>query len=126
MQISRRTDALQEHIVIGLSGDLDLSAVANVRSAFHEALNDGWNSVLVDLGEVAFVDSAALGILIGLNRRCSESGGACVLVNPQPAVSRILTLSGLDVLLSVAGDIETAASLASHSSNSAASTGVSP
>ena len=68
--------------------------------------------MLVDLTDVSFVDSAALGILIGLHRRCTEKGGACVLVNPQLEVSRILSLSGLDVLLNVAGDIETAAATA--------------
>lgn len=114
VQISRRTDALQEHIVIGLSGDVDLSAVANVRSAFHEAINDGWTTVLVDLTEVTFVDSATLGILVGLHRRCRELDGACVLVGPRPEVSRIITLSGLDVLLSVASDIESACALAAN------------
>lgn len=116
MQISRRTDALEEHMIVGLSGDIDLSAVANVRSAFHEAINDGWATVLVDLTNVTFVDSATLGILIGLHRRCREIGGACVLVGPQPEVSRILSLSGLDALLLVAPTIETACTLASENS----------
>ena len=116
MQISRRTDALQEHMIVGLSGDIDLSAVANVRSAFHEVINDGWVTVLVDLSYVTFVDSAALGILVGLHRRCREKGGACVLVNPQPDVSRILSLTGLDVLLSIASNVETACAIAAQMS----------
>ncbi len=113
MQISRRTDALEEHMIIGLSNDIDLSVIAVVRSAFHEAINDGFTSVLVDLTNVTFVDSAALGIFVGLHRRCRERNGACVLVNPQPDVSRIIALTGLDVLLSIASDIETACALAS-------------
>lgn len=112
VHISRTIDPLGEQMIITLGGDIDLGAVANARSVFHEVINDGWSSVLVDLTDVSFVDSAALGILIGLHRRCTEKGGACVLVNPQLEVSRILSLSGLDVLLNVAGDIETAAATA--------------
>ena len=108
VHISRTTDPLNEQMIITLVGDIDLSAVANVRSTFHEVINDGFYSVLVDLADVTFVDSAALGILIGLHRRCTEKGGACVLVNPRLEVSRILSLSGLDVLLNIAADTETA------------------
>lgn len=118
MQISRTIDPLGEQLIISLTGDSDLSAVANVRSAFHEALNDGWSLVLVDLTDVTFVDSATLGILVGLHRRCAEKGGASVLVNPQPDVSRLISLSGLDVLLNVAADRETAAAVAHNIASS--------
>ncbi len=112
MQISRRPDELEENMIVGLAGDIDLSAVVAVRSAFHEVLSDGWNHVLVDLSEVTFVDSAALGILIGLHRRCRQTGGACVLVNPQPDIFRILEITQLNTVLAIASDLETACAIA--------------
>ncbi len=108
MQISRRPDALEKNMIVGLSGDLDLGAVARARSAFHEVISDGWSTVIVDLSGVSFVDSAGLGILVGLQRRCREIGGAAVLVNLQAPVSRIIEVSNLDAVLPVAEDMELA------------------
>lgn len=117
MQISRRPDELGEHMIVGLAGDIDISAIVAVRSAFHEVLGDGWNRVLVDLADVTFLDSAAVGILIGLHRRCREAGGACVLVNLQPEHLRIFSATGLDTVFATAADIETACAIAQSASS---------
>ena len=95
MLITKRTDATEEMMIVGLAGDFDLGAVASVRSVFHEVTNDGWSMVLVDLSEVSFVDSAALGVLIGLHRRCRAIDGACVLVSAQPEVNRPVSYTHL-------------------------------
>ena len=93
-------------MIVELAGDIDLSVIVAVRSAFHEAINDGWNRVVVDLGDVTFLDSAALGVLIGLHRRCRQANGACVLVNPRANVAHLLSLTGLDTVFEIATDIE--------------------
>lgn len=111
MQISRRTDVLDDHLIVGLSGDFDLSAVARVRSVFHEVVRDGWSNVIIDMSEVSFADSAALGILVGLQRRCTEAAGSCALVGVTESVARLLTLSRLDAVLETADSIEHAATL---------------
>lgn len=116
MKISRRPDELGENMIVGLSGDIDLSAIVAVRSAFHEVLGDGWNRVIVDLSEVTFLDSAALGIMIGLHRRSREAGGACVLANLQPPAIRLVAATGLDSVFAIASDIETACAVAQSAS----------
>lgn len=117
MQISRRADELDENMIVRLAGDIDLSAIVAVRSAFHEVLSDGWSHVIVDLEDVTFLDSAALGILIGLHRRCREASGVCVLVNVQPDAMRLLSVTGLDAVFAVATDIESACVLAQSRSS---------
>ena len=114
MLITKRTDATEEMMIVGLAGDFDLGAVASVRSVFHEVTNDGWSMVLVDLSEVSFVDSAALGVLIGLHRRCRMKNGQCVLVAAQPEVVRLLEVTDLDKLFLTATSVEAAAVLASQ------------
>ena len=116
VQITQSTDVIDDHLIVGLIGDFDLSAVARVRSAFHEVVRDGWANIIVDLGEVSFVDSAALGILVGLQRRCQEAGGKCVLVGPIDSVERLVTTSGLKTVLPIADSVEHAATLAATSS----------
>lgn len=108
-------------MIVGLAGDIDLSATVAVRAAFHEVTSDGWNRVLVDLTDVTFIDSAALGLLIGLQRRCRAADGSLVLVNPQPVVERILATTGLDTLLPSAADIETGCAIAMNATTDVAS-----
>ena len=116
MQIVRRTDVLDDHVIVELSGDFDLSAVSRVRSAFHEIVGDGWTKVIVDLSDVTFADSAALGILVGLQRRCREAGGSCALVGATDAVGRLLATSGLDTIIPMADSVEHAATVTAASS----------
>ena len=108
MKISRDTDALGEHMVISLAGDFDLGAASSVRSAFAQILTDGWERVYVDVSEVTFADSVALGLLIGLQRRCTERGGAATLIAPGPELRKLISLSGLDQVLPSSPSVEAA------------------
>ena len=50
--------------VVRLGGELDLYNAQDVREALNEATSDSHQRIVVDLGEVEFVDSTALGVLI--------------------------------------------------------------
>jgi len=93
MQVVHSTDASGEVMVLGLLGDLDLSNVPALRSAGMQLLSDGWNRIVVDLAGVEFLDSAGMGVLIGLRRRCLGADGECVLAIPNTDVLRILETS---------------------------------
>lgn len=61
--------------VMALHGELDLAAAPSFRSAALQSLQDGWIDLVVDLESVSFIDSAGLGVLIGLRRRVRDLGG---------------------------------------------------
>ena len=98
MQVVRRRDERDEVLILGLIGDLDLASVPVVRSAAIEAAADGWSAIVVDLTEVAFIDSAGMGSLIGIRRRCRAAGGDCVLARTSDEVARQLAHADLDRL----------------------------
>lgn len=109
MQVVRRVDSRDEVMIVGLIGDLDLASVPAVRSASVEIAADGWNHVVVDLGDVNFIDSAGMGALIGIRRRALAAGGECVLASPTTTVSRQLEAAELDRLFAVFADVDEAA-----------------
>ena len=96
-------------MIVALVGDLDLASVPTVRSASAEIAADGWKHVVVDLGDVNFIDSAGMGALIGLRRRALAAGGECVLASPTSEVSRQLEAAELDRLFAVYTDVDEAA-----------------
>ena len=53
------------------------------------------------LDGVSFMDSAGLGLMLGRYTRVQEYGGELTLVNPTPAICKILALAGADKLFGI-------------------------
>jgi len=84
------------HVAVGLSGDIDIVTAPAVRDALAGALSQAVTGILVDLGEVTFLDAAGLGVLASAYRRAGHLPGGLRLVAVPARVLRLLTLTGLD------------------------------
>jgi anti-anti-sigma factor len=82
-------------IVIRLAGELDLYNAEAVRAALREATAEQPERLVVDLGEVLFIDSTALGVLIEARGRL-PGGRGVLLAAPGLETSRALEVSGLN------------------------------
>lgn len=79
---------------IALSGDLDLAMRAQLSERFEDAAAQS-NSVIVDLTQVTYMDSSAIGALIALYRVLHGRGGALRLRLRRNAAYRLLEIAGL-------------------------------
>ena len=82
-------------VVVSLAGELDLYNAEEVRHALLDTLAESPEVLVVDLAEVTFIDSTALGVLIEARSRMSDRGGFR-LAAPGLEVRRALEVSGLD------------------------------
>ncbi len=82
--------------VITLSGELDLSNVAEMRSSLAGALGPA----VVDLSAVTYLDSTALYELGALRKRV----GNVVLVAPSPQIRRTLEIVGYTKIFDIVDD----------------------
>jgi anti-sigma B factor antagonist len=89
------TDRRNGAVIVSLAGELDLYNAEEVRSALLDTLANGPELLVVDLGEVAFIDSTALGVLIEARSRMNDRSGFR-LAAPGIEVRRALEVSGLD------------------------------
>lgn len=96
--------------VVRLSGDIDTAVVPELKEQLRLAMAGGCHNVVLDLAEVQYADSSALGLLVWLDHRLGPGGGRMVLAGANPDVERILELSGL---VSVAASIGTSADVVS-------------
>jgi anti-sigma B factor antagonist len=94
--VERQGDAC----VVKLGGELDLYNAQQVREALAEAASDSPQRIVVDLGEVEFIDSTALGVLIEARTRLNNRR-AFLLAAPGLETRRALEISGLDRHFSV-------------------------
>ena len=95
--------------VIRLAGELDLYNAAPVREALFEACSNGPNRIVVDLSEVSFIDSTALGVLIEARTKLTNRK-AFLLAAPGLETKRALQISGLDRHFAVHDTVEDALS----------------
>ena len=86
--------------VVRLAGELDLYNANDVRQALFDACADRPERLVVDLGEVDFVDSTALGVLIEARTKLTNKR-AFILAAPGLETRRALEISGLDRHFSV-------------------------
>lgn len=81
--------------VVHLSGDVDIAVVPGLREQLDSVLDVGCADVVLDLTDVVYADSSALGLLVWLDHRLRPLGGRMLLAGANRDVSRILELSGL-------------------------------
>ena len=78
--------------VVYIAGELDLST----RDEFRQRLSPLTGRVVVDLADVTFIDSTAIGVLIGLQNRLSSDSGQLRIQNPHDVPRRALEIVGLE------------------------------
>jgi anti-sigma B factor antagonist len=88
-------------VVLVVSGDADLHLAPELRDRLGEAIADGVRHVVVDLSAVTFIDSMALGVLLGARNRLQDADGDLRLVVPESDVRRIFELSLLDQIFAL-------------------------
>lgn len=87
--------------VIAVQGEVDLFTAPELKVAAHEELDAGATSLIIDLTETSFLDSTALGVLIGLTKRVRPLGGELVIVNTEPTTAKTFAITGLDEVFTV-------------------------
>ncbi|MDY7087469.1 MAG: STAS domain-containing protein [Actinomycetota bacterium] len=100
-QIGQERAADRTATVLRPSGDLDINARDDLSLAILEALREH-PSVTVDLADVAFIDSEALGALIDGYNEAVARGARYRVINAKRGVARVLTVSGAQDLFDAA------------------------
>jgi anti-sigma B factor antagonist len=88
-------ERIGEACVVRLGGELDLYNAPEVRDTLLEACSGSPGRIVVDLGEVEFIDSTALGVLIEARTKM-DNGRGFLLAAPGFETRRALQISGLD------------------------------
>jgi anti-sigma B factor antagonist len=88
-------ETIDDGCIVRLAGELDLYNAPAVRKALTEAAAEGPKRVIVDLSEVEFIDSTALGVLIEARAKLPDRQGF-LLAGPGLETRRALEISGLD------------------------------
>jgi anti-sigma B factor antagonist len=81
--------------IVDLSGRITLGDGGVVRETVKDMLKQGQRNILLNLGDVSYIDSAGLGELIGAYAKVTTQGGQIKLLNAQKKVDDLLQLTKL-------------------------------
>lgn len=106
-ELTERSVSDAAHVIV-VRGELDLFTAPELRALIGDLIDQGKTHLVVDLVQTSFIDSSGLASLVGALKRISGAGGRLVLVNDGSRLARTLTLTGLDRVLEVQPDCDSA------------------
>lgn len=84
------------HTVITGFGRLNMGGAPQLRQIVSETVASGHNRVVVDMGQVEFMDSSGLGALVGSLKAARLAGGDLRIANITSQVRMVLELTGMN------------------------------
>ena len=82
--------------LVQVGGEVDIYTAPRLKDEIVALIDEGAANMVVDLSGVTFIDSTALGVLIGGIKRVHTLGGELVMVAESRPVQKILAITGLD------------------------------
>lgn len=99
-----RQEAEDGVFVVAVRGEIDVATAPQLREKLASVAGTGTHLCVVDLSATTFVDSTALGVLVGAAQACRDAGGDLRLVVTDPHISKVFSITGLDDVLSIYAD----------------------
>jgi anti-sigma B factor antagonist len=96
-------------VIASLRGEIDLHNSSELRDALMTLLSSALPAKLVlNLGQVPYMDSSGIAVLVEMLGRMRRSGGKVFLTNLQSRVKSIIEIARLNTLFNVTADEQTA------------------
>jgi len=95
-------DALDDdRQVIAVTGEIDLFTAPELKAAIADAIEQGRIRLVIDLTDTSFLDSTALGVLIGAIKRLRGRRGRLTIVNVDDNIAKTFEITGLDQIFTI-------------------------
>jgi len=86
--------------VLALAGELDLDGADVLTTTASDLIEQGNRDLVLEMAQVSFCDSMGLNALLRILRQATSAGGSLVLVSPTDPVKRLLSMCGVDRIIS--------------------------
>ncbi|MFI1167425.1 STAS domain-containing protein [Streptomyces sp. NPDC020801] len=97
--------------LLTVEGYLDVDTATELQAHLANQLHHGRRHFLLELSGVPFMDSSGMNIILRVYQEVRERPGSVHIIDPTPAVRRILDLTGVSLTVPVSGSVEEALAL---------------
>ena len=85
-----------------------MATAPQLRECLQRVIAQGEPTIVLDLLGVTFLDSTALGVLVGALKRCREAGGDLHIVVADPRIMKIFEITGLTNVFTIVDSLHAA------------------
>lgn len=96
MQLQVSSEQVGPVTVVKAVGELDLHTAPALREELDRVVAAGGRQVVVDLGEVGFMDSTGLSVIVATVAALRANGGDLSVVSGVERITKVFTLTGVD------------------------------
>ena len=120
MTIGAKTRRVEPDItVVELEGSLTLGGnLTEIERLIKRLIDEGARKLALDLAALKYIDSAAIGMLVGVNGHMGQAGGKIRVAGAQGPVAKVFEVVHMHRIVQLDANVD--ASLASLSANEAA------
>lgn len=97
-----------EIAVVEVSGWIEIEAAPQLRETLIGVIDEGHVNLVIDLSNVAFLDSTGLGVLIGLLHRLRSRDGCLALAGASDRVYKVFHTTQLTKVLTITPTVDDA------------------
>jgi anti-sigma B factor antagonist len=101
------TELVEDCTVVTATGDIDVYNAPELRAVLADA-SATKRRLVIDLRRVTFMDSSALGVLVGTLKRARSNGGSMRLIRPADRLFRLFQITGLTQVFDFCDTVEDA------------------
>jgi anti-sigma B factor antagonist len=96
--------------VVELIGRMSLgNQLIQAEDKIKKLIADGASKMVIDVKELSYVDSAAIGVMVMLYGTMSKKGGKMRIAGPNSVVGKIFEITQLQRIIPIDPDVESAA-----------------
>ena len=107
--ITIHTEQVNERCAtISLAGRLDARNAQTTKESLRQLIDRDINLLIVDLGQVSFIDSAGLASLVSALKSARRAEGNVMLSSVQPQARTVFSLTMLDQVFTIYPSLEAA------------------
>lgn len=99
-------NTINDFAILSLKGILNASSAPQLKT--HVEQSPESQSIVIDLGQVDFLDSSGLGVLVGIARKKKVSGAILKLANLNERVKKVFELTNAYTLFDIYDDVAAA------------------
>ncbi len=94
--------------ILQITGRMTMQTSHTLLNAIKDCLGKNVTRILVDMGQVEYMDSSGVGVLISSFKNARKQDIPLGMIHLSPRVQTVMEMSGLSSLLPVFPDLETA------------------
>lgn len=108
MDLNVTTHAGDARLIMHIDGDIDVATAPRLRTELSRVIGEGHTEIVLDLSDVAFLDSTGLGVLVGRLKALRLQDGDLLLVTQQERTLRNFRITGLDKVFRIFATVDEA------------------